>query len=205
MEKAISRVDFSELVRLVQNYDPFTCYIDSYSQQVSAEACNDTRDKRFHEIITKYFPEEQEWGITSTNCTNKGGATYNELRQWLAQTNEYKQWSLVLEADVRPAGTRVVYLFQTGIMRAALKFVDDYRPNEGVDERYVETHRSCGASHQILREHFATKEEGNAYYTDRKNNGCIRWTEAQFNEYVARLDAREARIKKTFAKYYKEA
>lgn len=185
----MSREDFSELVSVVCNYDPFTHYIDDYKSQVSAEQSNKSLDSRFNAILKKYIPEaiDHDLMILVTGCDNLGRETCDALKQWLEASHKYKQWSITIAEDPREVGVRKSYLIRKnakGQVMEAMEFVDDYRPELGKDERYADRY-SLWPARQFPREYFASKKDGNdEYKRAMESEGFKKGTEADYLAFV---------------------
>lgn len=73
-----------------------------------------------------------------------------------------------------------------GPVVAAIKFVDDYRPELNVDRRYAEVNYMGGCIWYSVRKNFSTKDEGNDFFKQMKSEGYTVGTEQQFDEFIRR-------------------
>ena len=69
----------------------------------------------------------------------------------------------------------------------AIKFVDDYRPKLNIDRRYANIETCSGCIWWSDKQDFTSKEEGNAFYQQKKSEGWTQGTEKQYEEFVDRM------------------
>lgn len=69
------------MIPLCRAYDPFTCYIDSYTQQKAAEARNDKLDSQFNECMQEVL-DGYSRGIPA-KLQNVGADLEQKLIAWL--------------------------------------------------------------------------------------------------------------------------
>ena len=79
--KVVSQEDFKKLVRVCETFDPFTHYIDDYTQMKQAEASNEESNSIFATIIGKY--SEGLATRVPDKLTNLGRKTAEALKTWL--------------------------------------------------------------------------------------------------------------------------
>ena len=60
MGRTIKRSDLDKLKRLCRRYNPYTQYIDSYTQELAARATNDEVTAEFAEIANRYTGASRE-------------------------------------------------------------------------------------------------------------------------------------------------
>jgi len=53
----MTRKDFDKLADICYEYDPYTRYIDNYTQEMQAESYNRKLDNRFNDLIQNYVPD----------------------------------------------------------------------------------------------------------------------------------------------------
>lgn len=78
--------DFDKLVGYCYGYDPYTQYIDNYSQEKAAEACNEKRNMDFNETLQKYVKDYNEGVAFNRYSSMKLDEIKENLLTWLVDS-----------------------------------------------------------------------------------------------------------------------
>ena len=82
--KTMTNEVFEKVFNLCRSYDPATCMIDSYKQQVSAEKANDRVMKKLSETLAEYDIEISILPPYGTDWSNKTEEARENLKKYLA-------------------------------------------------------------------------------------------------------------------------
>ena len=181
MAGTMNQEQFKKLVLICKRFDPFTQYIDNYTQMKQADANNEILEKEYQEIVKPY-------GITQwwVPCTNDGEKTEENLKQWLLSHE------VSVEQEVKRIWTEeeIKHLVQNDdrVLYRALKKL--YSCQTSDEQNSAETTHKNGAGFNALDAEFLTSVSKfllkNGYLTP-KQKVIVRKKLVKYNKQLTRL------------------
>ena len=181
MANIMTQETFKQLVNICNAYDPFTQYIDDYSQMLGAEKANSILQMKFSEIVKAV-------GINTSfvACTNKGTETESALKQWLLA------YDVTVEEKAKRVWTaeEIKNLVQTSdkVLYGALKKL--YACQTADEQTSAETTHANGAGFNAIDAEFLTSCSQfllkNGFLTD-KQKVIVRKKLVKYNKQLTML------------------
>lgn len=181
--KKISRKELNELTNICREYDPFTQYIENFSQMERKQENNRCLDKWFMEVMLNLGVDVRS---IPSFLTNKGNDTQDAIVKWLSENG------IEVEEENKRVWTEeeILYLIQTNdkVLYGALKKL--YEKQTEDEQQYGETTHSNGVGFNGVDSRFLSSVSefliARGFLTD-KQKVIVRKKLIKYNKQLTRI------------------